>query len=353
MLPTQARLPAVFVTAMALFVPASMSMVAANRTSGRGLAASACPSATTAISALQTKTGASLKHCLAVGRVITYNGVAVVVPAPGTGVSASADSTSGGVSMDVQTSANGVVTAVLDGAQPEAATADPQAATADPQAATAAATTTAAASTRDPACSMTAKSFRGWRWTPNKATYFLVNTAEGRPSNITAASFLSIQKVAAAHITNAYNNCGISFKPNIYVGYRATTSYNSNIRAANNSCGTPDARNVLDFGGLSGSLLALNCTWYQTVRGGVSRIVESDTRFDNSGRSWVTRLSGCSGARYDLLSVATHEMGHWVGMGHVADSGTRDLTMSTSIAPCNNSAQTLGRGDIAALNVAY
>lgn len=49
------------------------------------------------------------------------------------------------------------------------------------------------------------------------------------------------------------------------------------------------------------------------------KIVESDTRFDNTSRSWVTTTTGCTGSRYDLLSVATHEMGHWVGLGHVAE----------------------------------
>lgn len=100
----------------------------------------------------------------------------------------------------------------------------------------------------------------------------------------------------------------------------------------------------------------MNCTWHQSVFGWkYDKITESDTRFDNTGTAWVTSTTGCTGTKYDLLSVATHEMGHFVGLGHVAEqgSGADDLTMSTTIYNCTAAAQTLGKGDITALMIPY
>jgi hypothetical protein len=139
------------------------------------------------------------------------------------------------------------------------------------------------------------------------------------------------------------------------VGHISTTAtVNSNINGATNACATRDNSNIIDFGNLSGGVLALNCTWHQwALLSPYDDIIQSDTRFDNSARSWVSTTVGCSGARYDLLSVATHEMGHWVGLGHVVEAGGNDLTMSPNTASCNASAQTLGKGDVIALNIPY
>jgi hypothetical protein len=351
MQPIRARLPAIILAGLAglaFLAPAGMSLAAASPPAADSGISRDCPTATGAIPAWQLKGGKSAKKCRLVGRLVTHDGVGVRVPGVGKGV-VQAESASGGASLNVRHSPEGVVTAEFEAAEPE--TPAPEAAA--PDAATAATGATATTTTTDSACSMTAYHFNGWTWAPRTAAYFLANTSSGLPSNVSGATFLSIQKAAAAHISAAYNNCGIVFDPSLTVAFSSTTTSHSNINGATNACGTRDTRNVLDFGSLTGSTLALNCTWYQYMSGGYSKITETDTRFDNTSRYWVTTTTGCAGTRYDLLSVATHEMGHWVGLGHVADSGSNDLTMSAVIAPCNASARTLGRGDITALNIPY
>lgn len=73
-----------------------------------------------------------------------------------------------------------------------------------------------------------------------------------------------------------------------------------------------------------------------------------------TGYSWFSGPTpvGCAN-RFHVQSVASHEMGHVLGLGHVDDTTHEYLTMSTAIGPCDVSAQTLGRGDFLLLDLLY
>ncbi|WP_394357800.1 matrixin family metalloprotease [Microbacterium betulae] len=101
-----------------------------------------------------------------------------------------------------------------------------------------------------------------------------------------------------------------------------------------------------NFSPLPSTILGKTCTWTRTSDG---RPLNKDIRIDNSSRSWVTTISsGCSGS-YDLRSVVTHELGHFLSLGHAGERGLNDLTMSTATSPCNSAARRLGAGDVTAI----
>ncbi len=181
-----------------------------------------------------------------------------------------------------------------------------------------------------------------------------MNTAKGRPSNVSADQFIDTAKTAGWYIMTGHTECGISSDIDVKLSYQGTTTATSNIDGANRCASANDNKSVVDFGSLSGTTLAFACTRFRTVSGWkYKEIYEADIRFDNTSRSWVTKTTGCTGEKYDLLSVAVHEFGHFVGLNHAPEEGGSDLTMSPIIEPCNGGARTLGKGDIRGLEIPY
>jgi hypothetical protein len=323
------------------------------------------------IPAEDLQSGENAAACDLIGRVVLLNDLSVYVPDPGEGITAQAESATGedATSLTVETSLDGTVTAVIgDVPDPGSQNPDPAVGTDSSGASEAFEETDAVtevgevvdpdfdplAVTLPRACRMSEYNFLGHMWDANETAKFLVNNTEARPSNITAAKFLAVAKAAASHISGGHNDCDIASNPAINIAFSALTTYNSNINGAENRCAADgDGRNTVDFGNLT-SFLALTCTRHKNQPGWTYRkITESDIRMDNTSVSWVTTTSGCTGNKYDMEAVATHEFGHWVGMGHVADDGDSDLTMSVHTASCNASARTLGKGDLKGLKVPY
>lgn len=96
-----------------------------------------------------------------------------------------------------------------------------------------------------------------------------------------------------------------------------------------------------------------------------SRIVEADIVF-NILMPWKwTRCTQQSGAcvdapadagmiaRFQAQAVATHEVGHWVGLADLTASEGRDLTMYEVIEPGERKQATLALGDIKGTRAAY
>ncbi|MBD3943159.1 matrixin family metalloprotease [Microbacterium sp. NEAU-LLC] len=185
-------------------------------------------------------------------------------------------------------------------------------------------------------------------WRPG--TLYL-NSNERLPSGVSKSSFESLTVASLNTWKNGTNSCGLTRALNVpgSVSYGNWT-YDANISSASgvNACTTADGLNVVDFGPLVGTTLGLTCTWYAA---GVP--VQADIRIDTSERTWVTTSTGCTGEKYDVRSVMTHELGHVLGLDHAAENGANDLTMSPQIANCSFSQRTLGAGDLTGIYVQH
>lgn len=197
-------------------------------------------------------------------------------------------------------------------------------------------------------CTDAAYTKHGKKWSGGKTSY-LINNTEGLVAGVTSTQFASAIMGASYTIGAGVNSCGLSSAPKLNITVGAYTTANSNIAGAENRCSaTNDGKNVIDFGNLTGGTLALAC-W----RGSGSSISSADIRIDNTSRSWAAPGATCSGSKYDLQGVLTHEFGHFVGLGHTSEHGRGDLVMSPSSGPCDTTQRKLGKGDLLGLLSLY
>ena len=107
-----------------------------------------------------------------------------------------------------------------------------------------------------------------------------------------------------------------------------------------------DGLNVIGWGHLPVGVVAATCL--TTIPGGVK---ESDIRF-STDYNWFTQYSstGCSNA-WDLGDIATHEIGHMIGLGHSV-AGT-DQVMNPYAYSCNYANRKLAKGDLVSLSHFY
>jgi hypothetical protein len=187
-------------------------------------------------------------------------------------------------------------------------------------------------------CSDRAYQLGGGRWTRTlKWSY----RAGSTPAGLTRSSVISVLRRSFGNVTGARNDCGRSDRVSATHSYLGTTTRKAR-------CGAPDGFNVVGFKPLPAGVLGRTCWWRIN-----NRIIEADIQL-NSNEQWATSLSACRFPQAMLEAVATHEIGHAYGMGHVGEARHGRLTMSTYLdGPCNNQEATLGRGDMLGLEALY
>ena len=98
---------------------------------------------------------------------------------------------------------------------------------------------------------------------------------------------------------------------------------------------------------LPSNVVALTYIW--TDNNG--RLAGADTIF-NKRYSWsytnYTGKNDCGGLKsgFDIKNIATHEFGHWMGLGDLYNASSKDLTMYGYASRGELKKDTLGLGDI-------
>ena len=123
-------------------------------------------------------------------------------------------------------------------------------------------------------------------------------------------------------------------------------------RTDNDRWGSADGENTVvwrDSGwGSSGGALAITMTNW----GGGGRLSDSDIKFNGVHHDWAHFRDdpGGSDHRTDIAAVATHEVGHALGLDH---TGVRGSTMWPSVSSGRIGSRTLGEDDIAGVCAVY
>lgn len=123
----------------------------------------------------------------------------------------------------------------------------------------------------------------------------------------------------------------------------------------NTSKGTYDGKNTLSFDDLSSGVLAVTKAYLSTTPlpegyPAAKRVVEADIIFDIDV-DWVDVAKGGTG--HDLCSIATHELGHTLGLGDVTDGAYSYVTMYGYGLSDDISARTLAEPDLIGLSKLY
>ena len=169
----------------------------------------------------------------------------------------------------------------------------------------------------------------GYKW-PTMSVPFYVNPANQDVSATAATA--AIQAGLSAWSTQA----GTPFRF-YYAGQVNTTTTGY------------DNKNVIVFrNSTNGGAIATSYWWHSS-----GNLVDSDIIFWDGARKFFTGSSGCSsGSQLGayIEDVATHELGHSLGLGH---SGVSDATMYSSYSACSQAMRTLASDDIAGARSLY
>ncbi|TDC54739.1 matrixin family metalloprotease [Actinomadura sp. KC345] len=116
------------------------------------------------------------------------------------------------------------------------------------------------------------------------------------------------------------------------------------------ACGNRNRVNTFGWLAMTGAerdILAATCIWYDG-----ETTVETDMALQERGKTWWSDGTCQSGA-YSAEAVATHEAGHVFGLDHVEGADHVNLTMTPSLASCDDGPATLGKGDYDGLIALY
>lgn len=164
-------------------------------------------------------------------------------------------------------------------------------------------------------------------------------------TNQTAPSGLARAQDAVSTVAVGITRCNQVLSNGATQTYLGTTGLSPDIDL-NGFCNAADGTNTIGWGTLPGGTLMVTCFWSS---GGITS--EADTKI-NKVFSWFSGStpSDCSGTKYDIQGVLTHEMGHAFGLDHVYSS---NLVMKPNPGLCDTDMRRLGLGDGLGLQALY
>jgi predicted Zn-dependent protease len=167
-----------------------------------------------------------------------------------------------------------------------------------------------------------------WSTLPVRYTINPTNKESLNPNDIKSAISASAETWDAATSQELFDNT---------YSTDSTVTYNT----------ASDGINAISFGPMgNNNIIAVTSIWYTRVG---KRIVEFDILF-NDYFAWGT--SGSSD-KMDLQNIATHELGHAVGMNDIYTSSCSDVTMYGYSSEGETTKRTLEPPDIAGLQAMY
>lgn len=136
---------------------------------------------------------------------------------------------------------------------------------------------------------------------------------------------------------------------NILGGGSTTTS-----QLTAETSGAPDGLNKVYFADIDGdTTIGVTIVW--GIFGGPPQgreLVEWDQVYDDVTFSWSAEQNGVDN-KMDFANIATHELGHAVGLGDLYDSTCVDETMYGYAATGDTSKRSLESGDIEGITQLY
>jgi hypothetical protein len=186
------------------------------------------------------------------------------------------------------------------------------------------------------------------RWYYNHSNHYGAYTADGYAMKL---------QEAFDNITRLNDDCGYTWRPDIYNAYYGYATQTTTQPVVNDKCeGLTDGKNIVAWKMLDvPKLLAWTCTYRVSVAGDVNGF---DIAIARNARWNIPEFDACEryapDYEYDFEAVLTHEFGHAVALGHVDEAAHGNLTMSKiNNGPCARGERTPGRGDAIGLAVLY
>lgn len=212
---------------------------------------------------------------------------------------------------------------------------------------------------------------------PNIKVYTFVHHESGRkqPPSTGCTGTVNDQVDAYALLSWVLPSSGITYRTNpqtvpgsvaatfagaIAGGFQAWTAADSDSKFVGG--GTTSAKttkfdgvNLIAFGQLQRGTIAVTRVWTNTTTGVVAEVDEIfSTAFNWSVNSY-DGSNDCGGQpnTMDVQSIHTHEAGHWIGLGHPAETANpspQDLTMYAYSTYGELKKRSLGLGDVSGAN---